>query len=100
MPCACPLLQEWLHYVDQEKAARLAIETRVAQMAEDAAGLREWAVMQVGGWGRGGVGACVCCASRAWPSSGRTPGSSSFGLPSAPEFPGFAPFPSCWTACP
>lgn len=41
--------QEWLHYVDQEKAARLAIEARVAQLAEDAAGLRDWAVMQVGG---------------------------------------------------
>jgi len=37
-----------VHYVDQEKAARLAIEARVLQMAEDAAGLREWAVMQVG----------------------------------------------------
>lgn len=49
-PCAHTLpLQEWLHYVDKEKEARLVIEARVAQMAEDAAGLREWAVMQVGG---------------------------------------------------
>lgn len=39
-------LQEWLHYVDKEKEARLAVEARVAQLAEDAAGLREWAVMQ------------------------------------------------------
>ncbi|KAL4431049.1 hypothetical protein ABPG75_006305 [Micractinium tetrahymenae] len=41
------LVHEWLHFVDQEKAARLAIEARVAQLAEDAAGLRDWAVMQV-----------------------------------------------------
>lgn len=34
--------------MDQEKSARLAIEARVAQLVEDAAGLRDWAVMQVG----------------------------------------------------
>lgn len=50
LPSAPP--QEWLHYVDQEKVARLAIEARVAQLAEDAAGLRDWAVMQASaGWG-------------------------------------------------
>lgn len=46
--CASLSTQEWLHFVDQEKAARLAIEARVAQLVEDAAGLRDWAVLQVG----------------------------------------------------
>lgn len=62
--------------MDQEKAARLAIEARVAQMAEDATGLREWAVMQVcvvfgwvGGWEGGGgwscFAPCPCTAAQA-----------------------------------
>lgn len=52
--------QEWLHFVDQEKAARMAIEARVAQLVEDAAGLRDWAAMQVGARCRSPKGYCRC----------------------------------------
>lgn len=49
--------------MDQEKAARLAVEARVAQLAEDAAGLRNWAVMQV--HSTGGPHGRAACSSRA-----------------------------------
>lgn len=75
-PCAlpCPSVspQEWLHYVDQEKAARLAIEARVAQMAEDAAGLREWAAMQVRRWAGPGCRMQLVRAGH-WPNPSRCP---------------------------
>eukprot|EP00887_Chlorella_sp_A99_P005659 scaffold1.g5659.t1 len=41
------LIHEWLQFVDREKLQRQGIEQRVAQVAEDAADLRAWTVMQV-----------------------------------------------------
>lgn len=48
-PDAMPL-QEWIQFVDREKVARQGIEARVAQVAEDAADLRAWTVMQASAW--------------------------------------------------
>lgn len=43
------LVNEWLAFVEREKRLRNALEARMEQAVEDAAGLREWAASQVEG---------------------------------------------------
>ena len=43
------MVNEWLAFVEREKSVRNAIEARMEQAVEDAAGLREWAAAQVQG---------------------------------------------------